>query len=140
MFVHLSFFFWPLCCLFLDLHILITPLVSSDSSFDKEIQSNLSMWSPLLSDHLYLKAKFFLSFHRKLHMNWTFLRGHLSYKPLFLCPNGDLLKQVWLCINDYLLGDLMWTMGHITCYQVVTFTDSNMKYSLDCISSFTYSL
>ena len=28
----LSFFFWPLCCLFFDLRILITPLVSSKSS------------------------------------------------------------------------------------------------------------
>ena len=34
LFVHLYFFFWPLCCLssFVDLRILITPLVSSNSS------------------------------------------------------------------------------------------------------------
>jgi hypothetical protein len=33
-FVILSFFFWPLCCLFFfDLRILITPLVSSNSSY-----------------------------------------------------------------------------------------------------------
>jgi hypothetical protein len=33
LFVHLSLFFWPLCCLsFFDLRILITPLVSSNSS------------------------------------------------------------------------------------------------------------
>ena len=33
LFVLLSFFFWPLCCLFfLDIQILITPLVSSNSS------------------------------------------------------------------------------------------------------------
>ena len=32
-FVLLSFFFWPLCFLFFDLHLLITPLVSSNSSF-----------------------------------------------------------------------------------------------------------
>jgi hypothetical protein len=31
----LSFFFWPLCCLFLDLRILITPLVYSNSSYKK---------------------------------------------------------------------------------------------------------
>jgi hypothetical protein len=30
--VLLSFFFWPLCCLSFDLRILITPLVSSNSS------------------------------------------------------------------------------------------------------------
>jgi hypothetical protein len=32
-FVLLCFFFWPLCCLFFDIRILITPLVSSNSSF-----------------------------------------------------------------------------------------------------------
>ena len=33
LFVHLSFFFWPLCCLFFfESRILITPLVSSNSS------------------------------------------------------------------------------------------------------------
>jgi hypothetical protein len=33
LFVLLSFFFWPLCCLsFFDLRILITPLVSSNIS------------------------------------------------------------------------------------------------------------
>ena len=30
----LSFFFWPLCCLFFDIRILITPLVSSNSSLN----------------------------------------------------------------------------------------------------------
>ena len=34
LFVLLSFFFWPLCCLsFFDLRILITPLISSNSSW-----------------------------------------------------------------------------------------------------------
>jgi hypothetical protein len=36
LFVPLSFFFWPLCCLFFDLRILITPLVSSPSSCKEE--------------------------------------------------------------------------------------------------------
>ena len=35
LFVLLYFFFWPLCCLFFDIRILITPLVSSNSSFFK---------------------------------------------------------------------------------------------------------
>ncbi len=30
----LSVFFWPLCCLFFDIRILITPLVSSNSSLN----------------------------------------------------------------------------------------------------------
>ena len=33
LFVLLYFFFWPLCCLSFDLRILITPLVSSSSSY-----------------------------------------------------------------------------------------------------------
>jgi hypothetical protein len=33
----LSFFFWPLCCLFFDLWIVITPLVSSNSSYESFI-------------------------------------------------------------------------------------------------------
>ena len=34
LFVHLNFFFWPLCCLFFfDIRILITPLVFSNSSW-----------------------------------------------------------------------------------------------------------
>jgi hypothetical protein len=33
LFVRLCFFFWPLCCLSFDLRILITPLVSSNSSY-----------------------------------------------------------------------------------------------------------
>ena len=34
LFVHLYFFFWPLCCLFFfDIRILIAPLVSSNSSW-----------------------------------------------------------------------------------------------------------
>jgi hypothetical protein len=33
MFVPLSFFFWPFCCLSIDLRILITSMVSSNSSW-----------------------------------------------------------------------------------------------------------
>ena len=33
LFVLLYFFFWPLCCLFFDIRILIAPLVSSNSSW-----------------------------------------------------------------------------------------------------------
>ena len=36
---------------------------------DTDTQSNLLMWSPLLSSQLFLKVTFFLSRHRKYHMN-----------------------------------------------------------------------
>ena len=48
--VILSFFFWPLCCLsFLELHHLITPLVSSNSSFGHCVScpSIYRFWLPL---------------------------------------------------------------------------------------------
>jgi hypothetical protein len=41
LFVLLSFFFWPLCGLFFDLRILITPLVSSNSSYLPLISINI---------------------------------------------------------------------------------------------------
>jgi hypothetical protein len=46
LFVLLYFFFWPLCCLFLfDIRILIAPLVSSNSSWNKwQILTSLSRY------------------------------------------------------------------------------------------------
>ena len=42
LFVLLYFFFWPLCCLFFfDIRILITPLVSSNSSFNQNVFINV---------------------------------------------------------------------------------------------------
>ena len=38
-FVLLYFFFWPLCCLFFDIRILITPLLSSNSSSSIRVSS-----------------------------------------------------------------------------------------------------
>ena len=49
-----------------------------------QAQPNLPMWSPLLSNHLYQKITFFLSFHSKIHKkSKPPLRGHLSYKANF---------------------------------------------------------
>ena len=40
LFVLLYFFFWPMCCLFFfDIRILITPLVSSNSSYNEFLQT-----------------------------------------------------------------------------------------------------
>ena len=51
------------------------------------IQSNLHMWSPLLSNHLYYKVTFFLFGHIKSHMNWTsFKRIPLLWGHLFFVP------------------------------------------------------
>jgi hypothetical protein len=45
LFVLLFFFIWPLCCLFFDLRILITPLVSSNSSRNRLRHSRLIIFS-----------------------------------------------------------------------------------------------
>jgi len=48
LFVLLSFFFWPLCCLsFFDLRILITPLVSSNSSYTRQLGEASPIYIPL---------------------------------------------------------------------------------------------
>ena len=46
-----------------------TEFCTSKYIFSYQIQSNLPILSPLLSNHLYLKVTFFLSFYRKYHMN-----------------------------------------------------------------------
>ena len=49
LFVLLYFFFWPLCCLFFfDIRILITPLVSANSSYTKNNLKQLQMSNSLL--------------------------------------------------------------------------------------------
>ena len=52
LFVLLSIFFCPLCCLyFLDLRILITPVVSSNSSYT-EISAYIVLWAPRGRDQM----------------------------------------------------------------------------------------
>jgi hypothetical protein len=57
----------------------------------KQVQSNLPMWSPLLSSHLYQKVTFSCpvienSYELNLFQEITCLKW-----PLFACPTGDLL-------------------------------------------------
>ena len=64
LFVLLYSFFWPLCCLFFDIRILITPLVSSNSSFNWSFYTLFlfvycGFWNSqhLTSSHLNTKRK-----------------------------------------------------------------------------------
>ena len=52
LFVLLSFFLWPLCCLF-DLRILITPLVSSNYSY-RMLRIYLIHWKRIVLEHCFL--------------------------------------------------------------------------------------
>jgi hypothetical protein len=85
------------CCL-----ILIIPVLLSRVNVSKKInntlinvlylnihyiQSNLHIWSPLLNNHLYQKITFFLSCHKKFHMNCTsFKRSLVKKDHLFFVP------------------------------------------------------
>ena len=62
----------------------------NSSSALNMIQSNLSIWSPLLSSHLYLKVIFVLSYKT------SYFKGQMSNEAICSCPKGDLLLQVWL--------------------------------------------
>ena len=74
LFVLLSFFVWPLCCLFLDIRILITPLISSDCS--SVIVHYVHMWSTCS-----LWICFFFTFlvvyknqNESLYIDWLLLK------------------------------------------------------------------
>jgi hypothetical protein len=63
LFVRLSVFFWRLCCLFFDLQLLITPLVSSNLSH----RVNNSKYLLNISISLFLLKKSLLDLHSSQH-------------------------------------------------------------------------
>jgi hypothetical protein len=72
LFVLLSLFFWPLCCLFVfDLRILITSLVSSNSSFNSEYPINI-MFLYRQYFQLLLKHQHFL-----IRVSWIFISNKI---------------------------------------------------------------
>jgi hypothetical protein len=50
------------------------------------IQSNLSMWTPLLNNHLYLKVTFFLSCHIQFHVNRTSFIYSENKRGIYFSP------------------------------------------------------
>jgi hypothetical protein len=67
-------------------------------SFYLHIQSNMRTRSLLLSS----PVTFFLSCHRKFHMNWSSFNMSPVLKSI-VCPKCDLLTQVWLYIVKLIL-------------------------------------
>ena len=67
----------------------LVPRFSCITPYHAHIQSYLSMQSPLLSSHLYLKVTFSCPVIE--HFKWIqpLLKGHLSYKATFF------LSQMW---------------------------------------------
>ena len=74
----LSFFFWPLCCLFFDFLILVTPMVSSNSSYI--IHNFLFMSCSGLVKH---KPKGYTSFpesrYTKSALDWACIHSRISF-------------------------------------------------------------
>ena len=95
LFILLSFFFWPLCCLsFPDLQILITPLVSSNSSSAKYgfsagwstgVESNQSVISGRLPTIINIVLVIILSMRSGLLCEQVSLRVMLSTSSYAVC-------------------------------------------------------
>jgi hypothetical protein len=98
-----AFFFWPLCCLFFfDIRILISPLVSSNSSYrhSRTLLHKIYIYNPIIEYILN-----FVSYQLSYIVN-TFL------KPLWVC----LKKQTHTWCNN-------WVVNHV-CHAVLI-TDHN---------------
>jgi hypothetical protein len=79
LFVLLYFFFWPLCCLFyFDIRILITPLVSSNSS-QRLNDTKGDRWENFLVDNMHENSKYLLP---KLQYTCSTSKTRLHF---FLC-------------------------------------------------------
>ena len=64
LFVHLSFFFWPLCCLSFNLRIRIIALVSSNfRQTDEQTKHRLYVCPEVFEEHNYRTALLLVFFH-----------------------------------------------------------------------------
>ena len=87
-----------------------------------ENQAYLLMWSLLLSNHLYLKVTFSCPVREDFIWTELLLRGHRYLRPLFLCPNGDLLIQVWLWYIFHLSKCILEVI--LRCIQCMNLSDT----------------
>jgi hypothetical protein len=92
--------------------------------YTTQIQSNLPMWSPLLSSHLYWKVTILLPCHRKFHI--PLLSSHLYWKVTILLPCHRKYSQT--CIKrSWPLGQKKtWPYKRFNSYKV--FYDRAIKW------------
>jgi hypothetical protein len=156
LFVILSFFFWSLCCLFFfDLRILITPLVSSNSSyggsfllisifvskstiFNKILQ--LFWWSGifcfpilLLVVRQILLINFFIIILPALSVDGRkfTLPGHLSSPPVFSRVRVTRSLVLCVCFVDRCLSFCPFSFGHcVVCSSSYQFLSLNLLFSI----------
>ena len=82
LFVLLYFFFWPLCCLFyFDMRILITPLVSSNSS-QRLNDTKGDRWENVIVDNMHEISKYLLP---KLQYTFSTSKTRLHFFCVCLC-------------------------------------------------------
>ena len=87
-------------------------------------QSNLSMQSPLLSSHLYLKVTYSYHCIEKLISIEPLLRGHLSNKATFS------LSQWWpLNTGLWVKTEILW-IYQISCFNAYTWVD--LAFGVQC--------
>ena len=111
LFVLLSFFIWPLCCLFCDIYvqILITPLVSSNSSyFYLEFKS-----STLTSMVIYVKCKRYRYLFKCSLFPFTFLfsstiTGLCNVNTFPFCILKSLCINLFSCLFVFVVSMLNW--------------------------------
>ena len=94
LFVLLSFFFWSLCCLFFHLRILITPLVSSKSSYSN-MESTCVFRVSILSQFLRF-ASYILEFFWRRGFSCYFL-----FFYLFVCLFSFYCSMYGRCLFSY---------------------------------------
>jgi hypothetical protein len=116
LFVHLSFFFWPLCCLSFDLQILITPLVSSNSTYlytaklsSRDIIMNF-VWKNLISKITWFCSLLSIFFVKKAYLvcaykKSIFLKFMLNFFTWIICS-----IHIRLSCQIYLMGQFVWNI------------------------------
>jgi hypothetical protein len=90
LFVLLSFFFWPLCCLFFfDIRILITPLVSSNSSYRREEKQSKNTTQYALDTTMHKQTQITQIRHIEgncYHVFLTYIFYISLFNMILLCP------------------------------------------------------
>jgi hypothetical protein len=93
LFVLLYFFFWPLCCLsFFDIRILITPLLSSNSSFHNMCAFLISILVTLFKMRCYWIWYIWTSKTELYSINSTYISHWIIYIGSLLASISNLLK------------------------------------------------
>jgi hypothetical protein len=117
LFVLLSFFFWPLCCVsFRNLRILITPFVSSNSSFSLLVITFLCIYlkhvpacKHVVISIVDLVRKYtVLMVNVIVHTDQYLDRYNQTYMYVFIKSNTNLFCLFYINVREYRRGNQKW--------------------------------